>query len=108
MADLALQDLLGRSLEDFLSAEAGNHVAPVSPLVTTLVNILHADLWRQWGYEPTFAVGHSIGEVAAAYVAGLFSTKEALELANQLGRVAAEQLVECASWVVPCTGLIRR
>ena len=82
VADAALQELLSRGLEDFLSAESGNHQAPVSPVVTTLINILHADLWRHWGYAPTFALGHSIGEVAAAYVAGLFSIKEALELAT--------------------------
>ena len=65
MADAALQELLGRGLEDFLSAESGNHQAPVSPVVTTLINILHADLWRHWGYAPTFALGHSIGAVGA-------------------------------------------
>ena len=105
MADTALQDLIGRGLEDFLSTESGNHHAPASPLVTTLINILHADLWRQWGYAPTFALGHSIGEVAAAYVAGLFSTKEVLELAHHLGRVAAELPGAMLHTVVPAARL---
>ena len=105
MADAALQELLGRGLEEFLSAESGNHQAPVSPVVTTLINILHADLWRHWGYAPTFALGHSIGEVAAAYVAGLFSIKEALELADQLGRVAAELPGAMVHTVVPAASL---
>ena len=105
VADAALQELLGRGLEDFLSAESGNHQAPVSPMVTTLINILHADLWRHWGYAPTFALGHSIGEVAAAYVAGLFSIKEALELADQLGRVAAELPGAMVHAVVPAASL---
>lgn len=105
VADAALQELLSRGLEDFLSAESGNHQAPVSPVVTTLINILHADLWRHWGYAPTFALGHSIGEVAAAYVAGLFSIKEALELADQLGRVAAELPGAMVHTVVPAASL---
>ena len=105
VADTALQELLGRGLEDFLSAESGNHQAPVSPMVTTLINILHADLWRHWGYAPTFALGHSIGEVAAAYVAGLFSIKEALELAHQLGGVAATLPGAMVHTVVPTASL---
>ena len=105
VADAALQELLGRGLKDFLSAESGNHKAPVSPLVTTLINILHADLWRHWGYAPTFVLGHSIGEVAAAYVAGLFSIKEALELAHQLGGVAATLPGAMVHTVVPTASL---
>ena len=104
--DDALNSILGTGVEAFLSANAGDHKAPSSPLTTTLINILHADLWRSsWGFEPTYAVGHSIGEVAAAYVAGLLSVAEALDLANRLGKVAAELPGAMLHTVLPASQL---
>ena len=35
-----------------------------------------AALWRSWGVEPSAIVGHSVGEIAAACVAGVFSVEE--------------------------------
>lgn len=76
------------SLQAWLAANLGNHAAPGSPLVTTCVNILNADSWRLWGMEPDVVLGHSIGEVAAIYVAGLLSILEAIETAYKLGQVS--------------------
>src|SRR5205085_5599096 len=39
-----------------------------------------AALWRSWGIEPDAVVGHSMGEVAAAYVAGALKLKDAARI----------------------------
>ncbi len=45
-----------------------------------------AAVWKQWGIEPAACVGHSVGEIAAAHVAGGLSFTEACRVAFHRGR----------------------
>ncbi len=46
-----------------------------------------AALWHSWGIEPAAIVGHSVGEVTAAYVAGVLDLEEAISVSYHRSRI---------------------
>ena len=46
-----------------------------------------AALWRSWGVEPSMVMGHSVGEIVAATVAGQMSFEDGLKLMCERGRL---------------------
>lgn len=55
-----------------------------------------AELWRSWGIQPAVVGGHSLGEYAAAVVAGIFSLDDGLKLVCTRGRLM-DQLPQSGS-----------
>ena len=87
----ALSPFLDWSLEDVLRDAPGapplEQVDVVQPVMFAMAVSLAA-LWRSYGIEPEFVVGHSQGEVAAAHVSGALSLADAARVAAMRGRTA--------------------
>ena len=65
--------------------------AHAQPAVFALQYAL-AELWKSWGIQPALVLGHSLGEYAAACIAGLFDLENALRLVALRGRLLEEFL----------------
>ena len=77
------------NLEEIWLGEIGMHKCPHSPLLTVVSQICLSDILSQWGYDPDVVVGHSIGELSAAYQARLYSLEDILVLTFRIGQIAA-------------------
>ncbi|RYP20500.1 hypothetical protein DL765_002745 [Monosporascus sp. GIB2] len=81
------------TLEDILLASADEspvNKAEFAQPLTTAVQIALVQLLRAWGINPAVTVGHSSGEIAAAYAAGHVSASEAIALAYYRGYVVKD------------------
>ena len=47
--------------------------------------------WRDWGIKPDLVIGHSVGEIAAAYTAGVLTVPQAAELVYHRSRLLPER-----------------
>ncbi|OBH56781.1 mycobactin polyketide synthase MbtD [Mycobacterium sp. E2479] len=63
-----------------------------------------AEAWRSYGVLPDIAIGHSLGEVAAAYVAEALALSDAVALVVARATVV-DQLTGCYAMAVLGTGL---
>src|SRR5215475_8835758 len=87
--DELLAGELGWSLLDRLrahEASALRETEAAQPAVFA-IQVALARLWRSWGVAPTALVGHSMGEVAAAHVAGVLTLPDAARLIAARGRL---------------------
>ena len=55
------------------------------------VSFAMAELWKSRGIQPAGMIGHSVGELAAACVAGVLSLKDALKVVAHRGQIMQRQ-----------------
>ncbi|MFI8997837.1 type I polyketide synthase [Streptomyces sp. NPDC053542] len=76
-------------LTDVLRGELPDQVDVVQPALFAVMVSLAA-MWRAAGVEPGAVVGHSQGEIAAAYVAGALSLQDAARIVALRGQALRE------------------
>jgi acyl transferase domain-containing protein len=90
-----LREALDLDLRDLLYPEAGKEEEAAERLAETrfaqpalfLVEHALAGVWKSRGLEPEALVGHSVGELVAACIAGVFTWEDALHLVAERGRL---------------------
>ncbi|KAK3503468.1 ketoacyl-synt-domain-containing protein [Neurospora crassa] len=81
-AEWSLVEELGRDAKTSGISEA--HISQPS---CTAVQLALVNLLRGWGLRPTAVAGHSSGEIAAAYAAGITDFESAMAIAYHRGRL---------------------
>ena len=91
--EVSLLDLLypGENTPSEMAQLLHQSAAHAQPAVFALQYAL-AELWKSWGIQPALVLGHSLGEYAAACIAGLFDLENALRLVALRGRLLEEFL----------------
>ena len=78
-------------LDDSTPDAAQRFLNPALQLPAILIaEVAIARLWMSWGIKPVALIGHSMGENAAACIAGVLSFKKAVELVHLRGRLFTE------------------
>lgn len=85
-----IKQRFGHDLAEFITKHLGDHSAPHSPVISTLINLLNTDRWRATGHVPHIVLGQSIGEVVAAFAASLLSVEGVVDTAATLGLLGSE------------------
>jgi len=83
MCDRAMRaHLNGSVVAELLADQADSRLSDIGVIQPAIfaVQVALAALWRSWGVEPEAVVGHSLGEVAAAHVAGALSLDDAAQV----------------------------
>ena len=88
---LIASDYLGLSLIDLIYMDSENSDALIKTIyaqpILFSVQIALARMWESSGLSPSYVLGHSVGEFAAACVAGVFSMEVALKMVIERGRL---------------------
>jgi acyl transferase domain-containing protein len=89
--DAEVRALAGWSLLDELRAPdpvSRLHETELAQPAIAALQLGLAELWRSWGLEPSAVVGHSMGEIVAACVAGALDRATALKVLLRRAHIA--------------------
>lgn len=88
--DDAIRTENGWSVIELLRSADEERLKELDVIQPTLwaIEIALAQLWRSWGIEPDVVIGHSMGESAAAYIAGALSLSDAAAVICRRSRLA--------------------
>ncbi len=75
-----------RLIERLHASEPPTGIDVIQPLLFA-ISVALGSLWRAWGIEPDAVVGHSMGEVAAAHLAGALSLDDAARIICRRSRL---------------------
>ncbi|MBP2648689.1 MAG: type polyketide synthase [Gemmatimonadetes bacterium] len=90
MIDFDLRTLLyPSSANEATAAEELGRPSRTHPAVF-ITQYAQAKLWISWGITPSAMIGHSLGEYAAAALAGVFSLEDALRIVVTRGQLVDE------------------
>jgi acyl transferase domain-containing protein/surfactin synthase thioesterase subunit len=88
--DALMQPHLRRSLQDIVFSSTGtallNETRFTQPALFAIEYAL-AEVWQSWGVIPGALMGHSVGEIAAACIAGVLDLAEAIEFVVARGEL---------------------
>jgi acyl transferase domain-containing protein len=89
----ALAPFVDWSLTEMLRADdfALDRVEVVQPALWAVMIAL-AETWRSLGVEPAAVIGHSQGEIAAAYIAGILTLEDAARIVTLRSKIIAQHL----------------
>jgi acyl transferase domain-containing protein/surfactin synthase thioesterase subunit/acyl carrier protein len=88
--DRSIQAEAGFSILTELAAnEAASRLARIDVVQPLLfaISVALAALWKSWGIVPDAVLGHSMGEIAAAHVAGILSLADAVAIVCRRSRL---------------------
>src|SRR6185369_5125139 len=78
--------------ESRVDANSDRSSLEVAQVALFAFQVALAELWRSWGVQPAAVIGHSMGEVAAAHVAGTLSLADALRVIFHRSHLLQERL----------------
>jgi acyl transferase domain-containing protein len=88
--DEILRPHLGRSLRSVMHGESDEALLDETGYTQPALFALEcavAEVWKSWGIRPSLVLGHSVGELAAACVAGVFTLEDGLQLVAERARL---------------------
>lgn len=88
--DALFQPLSGWSLlAEMTRPEADSQIdrTDIAQPAIFALQVALAELWATWGLRPAKVIGHSVGEVAAAYVAGIYTLADAVKIIYHRSRL---------------------